>query len=392
MKQLYLDCSMGAAGDMLAAALYELCPDQAAALAALNGLGLPGVVYTAQNVARQGINGTHMRVCCYGREEGEEHPAGEREHHHHYGMQDIARIIDALSLPQKVKDDISAVYTLIAQAESRVHGQPMENIHFHELGTMDAVADVAAVCWLMEALAPERVTVSPIRTGYGTVDCAHGRLPVPAPATALLLAGMPVFGGDIEGEMCTPTGAALLKYFADDFGPMPPMTVNRLGYGMGKKEFPQANCVRAMYGDAEEQVIELCCNLDDMSPEHVGYAMDRLLEAGALDACYEAVGMKKNRPGLLLCCLCRPEQRDEMVALLFRHTSTLGIRESLCRRYVLKRRQELVATPYGSVRIKRAEGYGLQRWKAEYDDLARICRDNDLSLEELIKQIEEDCK
>lgn len=390
MKQLYLDCSMGAAGDMLAAALYELCPDKQETLDELNGLGIPGIVYEARPAAKLGISGTYMSVRFHGREEGrEQHP---REHEHHHGMEDISRLIDSLPLSQNVRDDAKAVYGLIAGAEARVHGQEMKNIHFHELGTMDAVADVTAVCYLMDKLGAERVTASPVRTGFGTVNCAHGQLPVPAPATALLLEGVPVFPGDIESEMCTPTGAALLKYFAVDFGPMPPMTVSRLGYGMGKRDFQRANCVRAVLGNGGDEVIELCCNVDDMSPEHVGYAIDRLLEAGALDAYYEAIGMKKNRPGLLLSCLCRPEQRDEMVRLMFRHTSTIGIRESLCRRYVLRRGTEIVETPYGNVRIKCSAGYGVERKKAEYDDLARICHDHDLSIGELTQQIEEDCK
>lgn len=391
MKQLYLDCSMGAAGDMLAAALYELCPDKEEALAELNRLGIPGIVYEAQPSTKLGISGTHMRVQFYGLEE-EQQNHHEHHHHHHYGMADVAGIIDSLPLSKKIREDAKAVYTLIAGAESKVHGQKMENIHFHELGTMDAIADVTAVCCLMDKLGAERITASPVRMGFGTVDCAHGCLPVPAPATALLLEGMQVFPGDIESEMCTPTGAALLKYFVDDFGPMPPMAISRLGYGMGKRDFQRPNCVRAILGNSQDEVIEMCCNVDDMSPEHVGYAIDRLLEAGALDAYYEAIGMKKNRPGLLLSCLCRPEQRDEMVKLIFRHTSTIGIRESLCRRYVLKRGTSLAETPYGNVRIKCSAGYGIERKKAEFDDLARICRENDLSMEELLKQIEEACE
>lgn len=387
MKQLYLDCFMGAAGDMLAAALYELCPDKQAALEELNGLGIPGIVFEALPTAKQGICGTHMSVRFHGQEEGQEQHCREYEHLH--GMEDIVRLIDSLPLSQKVRDDAKAVYGLIAGAEARVHGQEIKNIHFHELGTMDAVADITAVCYFMDKLGVERVTASPVRTGFGTVNCAHGQLPVPAPATALLLEGVPVFPGDIESEMCTPTGAALLKYFALDFGPMPPMTISCLGYGMGKKDFQRANCIRAVLGNSGDEVIELCCNVDDMSPEHVGYAIDRLLEAGALDAYYEAIGMKKNRPGLLLSCLCRPEQRDEMLRLMFRHTSTIGIRESLCRRYVLRRSTQILETPYGNVRIKRSAGYGVERKKAEYDDLARICHDHDLNIGELLKQIED---
>lgn len=380
MKELYWDCSMGAAGDMLAASLWELCPDGEAALTGLNALGIPGICYEAETVVHNGIRGTHFKVSFHGEEES---PETARHGGHHHSLADVLDLIDSLPLSDKVSGDAKAVYRMLAAAEASVHGQEMENIHFHELGTMDAVADVTAVCWLMAQLAPERVVAAPVRTGFGTVCCAHGLMPVPAPATALLLEGIPVFPGEIEGEMCTPTGAALLKYFVTAFEPMPPMTVGAVGYGMGKKRFERPNCVRAFLGESGEDVVELCCNVDDMSPENIGFALEELLRAGALDAWYEPIGMKKTRPGLLLTCLCRSERRDAMVELIFRHTTSIGVRETLCRRYVLQRGTERVETPYGEIRVKRSYGYGVERRKAEYDDLARICRDSGLSMEEV---------
>ena len=201
-----------------------------------------------------------------------------------------------------------AVYNLIAEAESHAHNAPVTEIHFHEVGTMDAVADVTAVCLLMDRLAPEKVVVSPIHVGSGHVHCAHGILPVPAPATAYILRDVPVYGGGVKSELCTPTGAALLRHFATDFGEMPVMKVRAVGYGMGKKDFTAANCVRAMLGDAEEQpdvVCKLSCNVDDMTAEAVGFAMERLFEAGALEVYTVSVGMKKSRPGTMICALCR---------------------------------------------------------------------------------------
>jgi len=389
MRELYLDCSMGAAGDMLCAALLELCSDREAALSGLNALGIPGIEFSAEDSVKCAIRGTHLKVSFHGQEEQPEDGHHHHRHEHqHHGLHDIRELIDSLPIREKVRADAKAVYELIARAEALVHGCEMDNIHFHELGTMDAVADVTAACYLMDMLGIEHVTVSPVRTGHGQVRCAHGLMPVPAPATARLLEGVPSYAGDIASEMCTPTGAALIKYFARSFGQMPCMSISRSGYGMGKKDFDRPNCVRAVMGESEENIIELCCNVDDMSPEAVGFAIDELLRSGAPDAYYEAIGMKKNRPGLKLVCLCRTEQRDEMVKLIFRHTSTLGIRETLCRRYILKRESGIVTSPYGNVRIKTSSGYGVQRQKAEYDDLARIARQQDMSLEQLRELIE----
>lgn len=399
MKTLYFDCSMGAAGDMLTAALLELLPDPAAFVERLNALGIPGVEYRAEPSEKCGIRGTRVSVLVHGREEGEAHshahtPEQAHDHghgHSHSGLHGIRHLVrDHLDLPEAVREDVLAVYGLLAAAESKVHGVPVEEIHFHEVGSLDAVADVAAVCLLMRELAPERVLASPIHVGSGQVRCAHGLLPVPAPATAELLREIPIYGGELRGELCTPTGAAVLRHFVTAFGPMPAMRVHALGYGMGKKDFPAANCVRALLGETEErpeaaggadEVLELRCNLDDVTGEALGFAAERLLEAGALDVWTQAVGMKKSRPGTLLCVLCRPEERETLLDLLFLHTGTLGVREARLRRTVLDRRIETVETPFGPVRRKLAEGRGVTRAKYEYEDLARIAAERGLSLE-----------
>lgn len=294
--------------------------------------------------------------------------------------------MDHLTLPEEVRQDVMAVYRLIAEAESQVHQTPVTEIHFHEVGTLDALADVTAVCVLMRRLAPAQVIASPVHVGCGQVKCAHGLLPVPAPATALLLRGIPMYGGAIQGELCTPTGAALLRHFAHRFGEMPPMRVERIGYGMGTKDFPAANCLRAMLGETEgdsESIVRLSCNVDDMTAEEIGFATERLLTEGALDAYTIPIGMKKSRPGTLLCVICRPDDRERMVEAIFRLTSTLGLRESVMRRHVLRRESVVVKTPCGEVRRKTATGYGVTRSKYEYDDLARIAREGNLSLDEV---------
>ncbi len=232
---------------------------------------------------------------------------------------------------------------------------------------MDAVADVVGVCMLMDRLKVDRVCASPVHVGSGHVHCAHGILPVPAPATADLLRGIPSYGGEIPGELCTPTGAALLRQFAGTFGPMPQMAVEKIGYGMGSKDFPMANCVRAMLGQTEhapgDQVVELQCNLDDMTPEDVGYAVEVLLENGALDVYTTAIQMKTNRPGILLNVLCHPETEHQ--------------------RYTLERSTHSAQTPWGAVDVKRAQGWGITREKPEFDQLHDIAKKENLSMEEV---------
>ena len=413
MKILYLECGMGAAGDMLTAALLEVAGDREAFVRKMNSLGLPGVHVEAEDAVKCGITGTHMKVTVNGTEEaaGDDHDHGhEHDHdhghehghdhdhghehghdgHHHAAMAEIEAMIDALDVSAKVKSDAKAVYALIADAESRVHGRPVAEIHFHEVGTMDAVADVVGVCLLMEQLAPDLVLASPVHTGSGFVRCAHGILPVPAPATALLLQGIPSYSTQVRGELCTPTGAALLKHFVSSFGERPVMAVSAVGYGMGKKDFEQANCVRAFLGEREgerERAVKLECNIDDMTGEEIGFATEELLRAGARDVYTQPAQMKKNRPGTLLTVICMPEEADRMAAEIMKHTTTLGIRRLDMSRYILQRRTETADTPYGEVRIKRASGMGVERTKAEYDDLAELARKNGVSLSTVRKAV-----
>ena len=487
MKTLYIECAMGAAGDMLTAALLELMPDKEAALVKLNAMGIPGVVFEAEPSAKCGITGTHMRVLIHGKEEGampcghthaqEEHhehnhahehhhehehhahthehahvqedahchdsDAHDHAHHHehdahhhaHHGMAEIRSLIAELAVSETVKEKALAVYQSIAEAESKVHGAEVDQIHFHEVGSMDAVADVTAVCLLMELLAPEQVIVSPIHVGSGTVLCAHGQLPVPAPATALILEGMPIYGGNVQGELCTPTGAALLKTFADSFGPMPPMTVAKTGYGMGTKNFEQANCLRAMLGEPfpmngigskmqtaqdaegentggcgaagkdtetvnsaerktarEGRITEISCNLDDMTGEDIAFAAERILQAGALDVFTESIYMKKGRPAVKLTVLARPEDEERLAGEIFRHTSTIGVRIHTDRRYELARRSEQRKTPLGTIEVKISEGFGVRKEKIEFASLKEIAEPSGKSLAEVRAALAEEPK
>ena len=470
MKTLYFDCGMGAAGDMLMASLYEICPDKEKFLKMMNGMGIPGLSVEAEPSVKCGITGTHMKVTIHGEEEesvdvdlqGHEHHHDHDEdhhhthdhedshhthdhhhdhegdhhdhsheahhhshelaelaaeqtihehthphdhdhdcghdhthdhghtHHHHASMAGISHIIEHLNLPEEVKADVVAVYQLIAEAESHVHGKTVEEIHFHEVGTADAIADIAGVCLLMHMIVPQKVIASPIHVGSGNVHCAHGILPVPAPATAFILQGLPIYSGVIKGELCTPTGAALLKHFVTEFKEMPVMRTSAIGYGMGNKDFECANCVRVLLGETEEtgsEVAELSCNLDDMTPEALGFVQEILFAAGALEVYTIPIGMKKSRPGILLTCMCRCNDKEKMVSLLFKHTTTLGIRESISKRYTLTRTMKEHETPYGVVHEKVSEGYGVCRGKLEYEDLAKIAREQGMSLEDAKKLI-----
>lgn len=449
MKLLYLDCGMGAAGDMLGAALAELLPDDArdAFTSELNAAGIPGVHVSLDPSVKCGITGTHLTVTVNGTEEKEgghshSHELSHHDHQHdhahdhshshdhhqdhshehshshvhhhdhsHRSLHDIHHIIDDLKLPEAVRTDILAVYRLIAEAESKAHDKPVSEIHFHEVGTMDAIADIASVCLLLHKLAPDQIIASPIHVGSGQVKCAHGILPVPAPATAYILKDIPIYSGSIQGELCTPTGAALLKHFVTRFDQMPLMTPASTGYGMGTKDFPAANCVRAILGESfaenqAETICELSCNVDDMTGEDIAFAVETFLQNGALDAFTVPCTMKKGRPGVLVTVLCKDPDQKQMTRLILQHTTTLGVRSAIKKRWVLSRTEsetvipdDMLANvtapdmPAGSktqelkttgndctIRSKTSTGFGITRNKYEHDDLEKIARTYGLTL------------
>lgn len=393
MKILYIECSMGVAGDMMMGALYELLNDEDRKKFTdkMNSLGIEGLHVEAVPSVKCGINGTHMNVTIDGHEELE---SNHSEHHHHHGasMHDIRHVIDAAGISENVKKNAVEVYECIAQAESRVHGKSADEIHFHEVGSKDAMADVIGCCMLFDIIGADRIVVSPVTTGFGNVRCAHGILPVPAPATALILNNVPLRAGSIEGELCTPTGAALVKHYADEFGNMPQMTVSRIGYGMGAKDFAAANCVRVFVGiqatRTAKTIVQLCCNIDDMTAEELGYAAELLMDEGALDVYTTAIGMKKSRPGTLLTVMCREEDRERIAGLIFRNTTTLGMRVYHCERMILERSEKTLHTEFGDVRCKEASGYGVVRSKLEYDDVRRLAKSSGRSIREIRDIIE----
>ena len=431
MKTLYIECNMGAAGDMLMSALYELLEDKQGFLDTMNGLGLPGVRVQAAPAVTSGIAGTHMKVTVHGEEEDEhlhhhehdhghhhdhdhphdhehhhhhdhphdhehhhhhDHPHDHEHHHHHHATPGhIAGLIDHLPLPEEVRTHAKGVYDAISQAEAKAHGCPVGEVHYHEVGALDAVADVAGVCYALYLLKPEKIVVSPIHVGSGTVKCAHGIMPVPAPATAALLAGVPTYGGQVQGELCTPTGAALLAHFAQSFGPMPVLSVEKVGYGVGTRQFEQANCVRAFWGESQEggngEIVELVCNIDDMTGEALAFAAERLLAAGALDVYTIPGTMKKGRPGQVLIVLCEPEMEQNLAQAILCHTTTNGLRVRRCEKYFLTPGSKTVETPWGAVGIKTAEGFGVCHAKPEYEDAAALARSHGLPLSAVLDEV-----
>lgn len=423
MKTLFIECNMGAAGDMLLASLSELLPTPDEFLEELRKLKLPEVEISREYASSAGICGARMHVLIRGEEEisndvpqdgaagaghEQEHhhhdePAitmngaeqnaatGEnQEHHHHTLMAEIKRIIHGLPVSDKVKGDVLAVYRLIAEAESQAHGCPVEEIHFHEVGAMDALTDITGVSLLMEKIAADKIYCSPVNVGGGMVRCAHGILPVPTPATAAILRDVPCYGSAIQGELCTPTGAALLKHFVSSFGPMPLMTTQKIGVGLGAKEFPAANILRTFLGEsnmAMTAVEELSCNLDDCTGEEIGFAFELLLASGALDVFLTPIQMKKSRPGTLLTVISKPEDAEKLASLLLRHTTTLGVRRKACSRTCMHRFMETRETPFGPVQVKTAKNREFAKSKMEYEDVARIALARGMSLRDVLKEL-----
>ncbi|MCR5545891.1 MAG: nickel pincer cofactor biosynthesis protein LarC [Lachnospiraceae bacterium] len=432
MKTLYLDLKMGVAGDMFSGALLQLFPEnrRSELVHQLNHMGLQDVDVNINKTSKCGVNGIGLQVLISGEEElqgeveatsedhhkhGHEHDhhhqhdhhlEHEHHHHHHHGrnLAEVIEIIDRLSVSASVKSMAKDLYLRIAKAEGKAHEKEVGEVHFHEVGMKDAIFDVVSACVLMEELDVDRVAASPVCVGKGKVKCAHGILDVPAPATKFILEdeGVPYYYSEKEyGELCTPTGAAIVSCFVDEFlskeeieealskeGDMEDNKVRCYGYGMGHKDFDRPNCVSVMLLDSLEHIIELQCNIDDMTGEEVGFAIDRLMEAGARDAFSYGIMMKKKRPGVLLCVLCEKKNRNKMLETIFLHTSTIGVRELVAERYILEREITEKETEFGLVHTKLSKGFGIQKEKSEYEDVAKIARAHNMTLRQVRKEIE----
>ncbi|MDR1663088.1 MAG: nickel pincer cofactor biosynthesis protein LarC [Endomicrobium sp.] len=400
MKTLYLECSMGAAGDMLTAALYELLGnnDKNAFLKQINSLGLNNASITAQSIKKNSINGTKIHVKIHGCKEHEKNSCHTKHNHlhkhSHTNLKTIGNIISKLKVSKKVKDNAVNIYNIIAQAEAKAHHKPVTQIHFHEVGEIDAIIDIISICLLVDNVSPNKIISSPINIGKGHLHCTHGVFPVPAPATANILYNIPIYTNEYEGELCTPTGAAIIKYFVTNFGQMPIMRIKKIGYGMGMRKIEMPNYVRAFLGESSKDtnttnntIVQLQCNLDDITGESLSFTSELLLEKGALDVFHTSIQMKKNRPGFLFTCICNAEKANFFAKLILEYTSTFGVRETICKRYILNRKTSIQKTLYGNIRIKTGEGFGIKKSKLEFEDIAKIARIKNKTFDEIKKNI-----
>lgn len=379
-RTLYLDCFAGISGDMFLGALLDCGLDFELLKGELAKLDVPGYELSLTRVDRSGISAakfdvhlleTHAETESVPQTHTHSHPHehthvhahGEVEHSHHRALSDIKRLIAMSGLSESVKARATQIFQRLGEAEAKIHNIPLESVHFHEVGALDSIVDIVGVCVGLEAMHIERVMASPLHVGSGTFKCAHGTYPVPGPAATELLQGVPIYSKDIQGELVTPTGAALVAVLAESYGPLPLLKIERSGYGAGTREYPKfPNVLRAVIGEllndahnTPNAITVIEANLDDLSPQVLGHVMDQAFAAGALDLFYTPVQMKKNRPGVLLTLLCQPADRARMCELLFRETTTLGVRFREEQREILQREFVTVATPYGSIRVKLAK-------------------------------------
>ena len=346
MRSLYFDCFAGASGDMILGALVAAGVDPDALRAQLSLLNVDGFKLNFETVDRSGLSATYARV----------ETAHEYKHRH---LSDIKAIIEASGVTQAAKTLAIQIFTRLAEAEARVHNEPIDHVHFHEVGALDAIVDIVGAAISFDLLKIDRFVSSPLHVGSGTVQMAHGRFPVPPPAVAELLKGVPFYATDIQGELLTPTGAAIITTVCKDFGPIPQMKTDVIGYGAGTRQYQNfPNVLRVLVGETEagaateEQLWMLETNIDDMSPQLLGHVMDRAFELGALDCYFTPVQMKKNRPGVLLSVLCASEQKGTLIKLLFTETTTLGVRSYEVARRALRRSMVRVETAYGPIDVK----------------------------------------
>jgi uncharacterized protein (TIGR00299 family) protein len=389
MRIAYLDCASGISGDMTLGALIDAGADLAAIQSGIDTLGLPSCRLVRTEVKKQGFRATQITV--------EHQPEHKHRHLHH-----ITAMIDGSALSERAKNLAKRIFQKLAEAEAKVHGSTIEKVHFHEVGAVDSIADIVGAAIGFDLLSIDRIICSPIPTGQGFVEIAHGRCSIPAPATGELLRGVPLASLDVEGELTTPTGAAIVAALADSFGPLPTMTVERIGYGAGQKDFPQPNVLRFLVGTVAEattpsaihatvhqpiteSIVILETNLDNTTGEAIGHSADRLWAAGALDVSITSIQMKKGRPGILISVQARPTDADRLETVLFAETTTLGVRRSTVTRTVLRREAHQVETRFGTISGKIAYlPDGTQRFTPEYESARQIAEQNRVSLHEVL--------
>jgi pyridinium-3,5-bisthiocarboxylic acid mononucleotide nickel chelatase len=383
MKLAYFDCFSGISGDMTLGALIDAGCDVARLRSDLGALQVSGWEVSAEKVWKNGMAATHAKVKT-------------EDQQKHRSLTDILEILKQSQLASRVRDRASAIFQKLGEAEARVHDVPLEKIHFHEVGAVDAIVDIVAACIGFDALGIEKFACSPLNVGGGTAKMAHGVLPVPAPATANLLQGKPTYSNGVQRELVTPTGAAIVATLCDRFGPQPAMTVSAIGYGAGTADLEgQPNVLRIMIGESaekavpgyDEEISVIEANLDDMNPQIYGYFLERALGAGALDVYTTPVQMKKNRPGTLLTVLCKPQDTNTLTSLIFAETTTFGVRTTTAQRRTLPREHVSVSTTYGDVRIKLSRVNGrILHVSPEFDDCRKLAVEKNVPLQQVINE------
>ena len=424
MKTLYLECYSGISGDMTVAALLDLGASEEKLRQALDSLGVGGYHLHISQVNKRGITAKDFDVhleeeaCAHDHPHEHEHPHNhehphehshqhdhphehthDHEHTHehphiHRNLQDVLDIIEKGALTPNAKKMAKEIFTIVAQAEGKVHGKPIDEVHFHEVGAIDSIVDIIGTAVCLDDLGIERVYTTPLYEGTGTVRCQHGIMPVPAPATAEIIASsdLELRITDNVGEMVTPTGAAIAAALSKG-RPAGSFKLLKTGYGAGKKDFPRANVLRASLieeedSDKADQVVQMECNLDNMTGEQMGYAMERLLEEGALDVWFTPIQMKKNRPAVLLGLLCKPQDEERLAKLVFKHTGTIGLRRCLMERRVMDRELRQVSTPYGMVTVKHSQYEGIEKEAVEYDSAREAAMRFDVPIKQIYQSSE----
>jgi uncharacterized protein (TIGR00299 family) protein len=392
MNLAYFDCFSGISGDMTLGALLDAGCDLARLRADLQSLQVPGWEIAAEKVWKNGMAATYAKVKTVDRFA----VTGEKDQKKHRSLTDILEILKNSRLEAPVRDRAAAIFTKLGEAEALVHDVPMEKIHFHEVGAVDAIIDIVGACIGFHQLGIDKFACSPLNVGGGTAKMAHGVLPVPAPATATLLKGKPTYSNGVQRELVTPTGAAIVATLCDTFGPQPPMTVSAIGYGAGTADLEgQPNVVRIMVGQSAEKLVAgfdeeisvIEANLDDMNPQIYGYFLEKALAAGALDVYTTPVQMKKNRPGTLLTVLSKPQDASALTTLIFAETTTFGVRTTTAQRRILPREHVSVSTTFGDVRIKLSRINGrIQHAAPEFDDCRKLAVEKNVPLQQVINE------
>ena len=403
MKILYFDCFAGAAGDMILGALLDAGLPFDELKRALGSLAVDGWDVSVDRVVKTGVTAAKFRVHEHAKmSAGSGSPGGRAPHPHHH-LKHIFAAIERSALSEHCKAKAIAMFRRLGEAEAAIHGTTLEKVHLHEVGALDSIIDIVGAVFALEWFNADKIVVSPINVGGGMVTSAHGVFPVPAPATVALLQNAPVYSSGIQAELLTPTGALILTEYASEFGPVPPMTIDRVGYGAGDRELEQTpNVVRVLVGEATghehsqalkpaspqavrpHQVVVLECEIDDMNPQIFGVLMDQLYAAGALEVFYAAVQMKKNRPGTLMTVVTRPEHRETMLEIVFRESTTIGVRYQELARECLDREMVTVTTPLGPVRFKVARRAGhIFNAQPEFDDLAKLSQERGIPIKDV---------